>query len=77
MQFYLGSMSQADSPVERSDNVADNKKADGGDEEVVEVEPLKAMRQITRTEQVINYLIGCIRLLYNKTVEVMEDGCDV
>ena len=57
--------------------MADNEKGDGGDEEVVEVEPLKAMHQITRTEQVMNYLIGCIRLLYNKTVKVMEDGCDV
>ena len=40
-KFYLGSISQADSPVERSDNVADDEKAHGGDEEVVEVEPLK------------------------------------
>ena len=76
-KFYLGSISQADSPVERSDNVADDEKAHGGDEEVVEVEPLKAMRQITRQEQVRNYLIGCIGLLYNETVKVMENGSDV
>ena len=57
--------------------MADDEEAHGGDEEVVEVETLKTMRQIIRTEQVINYLIGCIGLLYNETVKVMENGSDV
>ena len=48
-KFYLGSISQADSPVERSDNVADDEKAHGGDEEVVEVEPLKVFRTDPKT----------------------------
>ena len=57
--------------------MTDYEEADGGDEEVVEVEPLKAINQITRREEVRNYLIGCIGLLYNETVKVMENGSDV
>ena len=57
--------------------MADNEKAHGGDEEVVEVEPLEVMNQNTRPEQGRNDLIGCVGLLYNKTVKVMENGSDV
>ena len=58
--------------------MADNKEAQGGDEEVIEVEPLKAMhQQNTRPEHVTNYRIWCIGLLYNETVKVMENGSDV
>ena len=57
--------------------MADDEEAHGGDEEVVEVEPLKVICQTMRPEKVINYLIGCIGLLYNETVKVMENGSDV
>ena len=57
--------------------MADNEETNGGDEEVVEVESLEAMNQNTRPEQGRNYLIGCVGLLYNKTVKVMENGSDV
>ena len=57
--------------------MTDNEETNGGDEEVVEVESLEAMNQNTRPEQGRNYLIGCVGLLYNKTVKVMENGSDV
>ena len=57
--------------------MADNEKANRCNEEVVEVEPLEAMNQNTIQEQGRNYLIGCVGLLYNKTVKVMENGSDV
>ena len=57
--------------------MADNEKAHRCDEEVVEVEPLRAIGQKISPDQVRNYLIGCIGLLYNETVKVVEDGSDV
>ena len=64
-------------PEDCVEDMADYEQADGGDEEVVEVESLKAIHEIMRREQVRNYLIGCIGLLYNETVKVMENGSDV
>ena len=48
LTFYLGPISQTDSPVERSDNVADDEEAHRGDEQVVEVEPLKSIPKLPK-----------------------------
>ena len=57
--------------------MTENEKTNGGNEEVVEVEPLKAKHQNTRPGEGGKYLIGCIGLLYNKAVKVVENGSDV
>ena len=51
----------SDSPVDEVEDVADTDEADGGDEEVVEVETT----------------VGLVRLLDYHSVEVSHDGSDV